>query len=106
MLAVLAAGLVTAGGAMAEDEVVKNLTIKGHRFIPDRIEVPAKTKIILLIRNEDAEPEEFDSGELRREKIIFPGAETRLVLGKLNPGEYKFVGEYHEDTAKGLIIAK
>lgn len=102
----LAAGLALPGAAKADDEVVMKLTIKGHKFFPDRLDVPAKTKIILVIRNEDSEPEEFESADLRREKIVFPGIETRLVLGRLNPGEYKFVGEYHEDTAQGLIIAR
>lgn len=101
----LVAGLAVGGDARAEDAVVA-LTIKNHRFIPERLEVPAKTKIVLVIRNEDAEPEEFESPSLHREKIVHPGKETRLVLGKLDPGEYPFVGEYHEDTAKGIIIAK
>ncbi|CAA7619786.1 conserved hypothetical protein [Candidatus Terasakiella magnetica] len=99
-------GVVVPGLSRAADEVLVNLAIKDHRFIPDRLEVPAKTKIILVIRNEDAEPEEFDSPALRREKIVFPGRETRLVLGRLDPGDYGFVGEYHEATAKGVIIAR
>lgn len=99
------ATLTLVAPAMADDQLVK-LTIKDHRFIPDRLEVPAKTKLVLVIRNEDAEPEEFESKDLRREKIVHPGTETRLVLGKLEPGEYAFVGEYHEATAKGLIVAK
>jgi plastocyanin len=103
-LAIFAA-MSLAAPAMADDQVVK-LTIKDHRFIPDRLEVLAKTKLVLVIRNEDAEPEEFESKDLRREKIVHPGTETRLVLGKLDPGEYSFVGEYHEATAKGVIVAK
>jgi len=97
--------LVTATAAQAEDTILR-LSIKDHRFIPERLEVPAGTKVVLVIRNEDAEPEEFDSASLRREKIVFPGVETRLVLGRMEPGEYTFVGEYHEATAKGVIVAK
>jgi hypothetical protein len=93
-------------GAMAADDVVVNLTIKNHRFSPERLEIPAKTRVILLIRNEDAEPEEFECVALRREKIVFPGAEVRVVLGKVDPGEYPFFGEYHETTAKGVIVAR
>lgn len=92
--------------AMAADEVLVKLTIKDHRFTPERLDIPAKTKVILLIRNEDAEPEEFECVALRREKIVFPGAETRVVLGKVDPGEYPFFGEYHEATAKGVIVAR
>ncbi len=102
----ISVGLLAAAPAGAAEEVLVKLTIKDHRFIPDRLEVPAKTKIILVIRNEDSEPEEFESKPLRREKIVLPGTEVRLVLGRLDPGEYKFFGEYHEDTAKGLIVAK
>ncbi|CUW37631.1 conserved exported protein of unknown function [Magnetospirillum sp. XM-1] len=93
-------------GAMAADEVLVKLTIKDHRFIPERLEIPAKTKVVLLIKNEDSEPEEFECLPLRREKIVFPGAEIRVVLGKVDPGEYPFFGEYHEATAKGMIIAR
>lgn len=93
-------------GPAAADETLVRLTIKDHRFIPERLEVPAKTKLVLVVKNEDSEPEEFDSPSLRREKIVFPGVETRLVLGRLDPGEYPFVGEYHEATAKGVLVAK
>jgi hypothetical protein len=92
--------------AMAADEVLVKLTIKDHRFTPERLEIPAKTKLILLIKNEDAEPEEFECVPLRREKIVFPGVEARVVLGKIDPGEYPFFGEYHPATAKGIIVAR
>lgn len=92
--------------ARAADEVLVKLTIKDHRFIPERLEIPAKTKVILLIRNEDPEPEEFECLPLRREKIVFPGTEVRVVLGRVDPGEYPFFGEYHEATAKGMIVAR
>ena len=98
-------GVTLAGMARAEDTVI-HLTIKDHRFIPERLEVPANTKLVLVVRNEDSEPEEFDSASLRREKIVHPGNDTRVILGKLLPGEYPFVGEYHEATAKGVIVAK
>ncbi len=93
-------------GAWAADEVLVKLSIKDHRFNPERLEIPAKTKVILLIKNEDAEPEEFECLPLRREKIVFPGTEVRVVLGKVDPGEYPFFGEYHEATAKGVIVAR
>lgn len=93
-------------GARAADEVLVKLSIKDHRFTPERLEIPAKTKVILLIKNEDAEPEEFECLPLRREKIVFPGTEVRVVLGKVDPGEYPFFGEYHETTAKGVIVAR
>jgi hypothetical protein len=82
------------------------LTIKDHRFTPDRLEVPAGTKQTLIVRNEDATAEEFDSDDLKREKVVPAGQEVRLQIGPLKPGEYKFSGEYHDDTAKGVVVAK
>jgi hypothetical protein len=29
-----------------------------------------------------------------------------VFVGPLKPGEYKFVGEFNEKTAKGVIVAK
>ena len=41
--------------------------------------------------------------------VRFDGA-TRIIEGKppqpLKPGEYKFVDEYNEKTAKGVIVAR
>lgn len=90
----------------AADDVVVRLTIKDHRFTPDRLEIPAKTRVVLVVRNEDKEAEEFECEPLRREKIVFPGTEARVVLGRVDPGEYPFYGEYHADTAKGVLVAK
>jgi hypothetical protein len=29
-----------------------------------------------------------------------------VFLGPLDPGEYKFFGDFHQDTAQGVLIAK
>ncbi len=82
------------------------LTIKGHRFQPERIEVPAGKPFELLVRNQDATPEEFESHDLHREKVIMGNGTAKIRFGALKPGEYAFVGEFHEATAKGVIVAK
>ncbi len=58
------------------------------------------------MKNQDKTPEEFESGDLKREKVVKAGQEIRITVGPLKAGEYKFVGEYHEDTAKGVLVAK
>src|SRR5271169_7249762 len=50
-----------------------SLAIKDHRFVPAELQVPAGVKIKLLVKNEDPTPEEFESNELHREKVVAPG---------------------------------
>nr|MDP2191588.1 cupredoxin domain-containing protein [Rhodoferax sp.] len=83
-----------------------NLLIKAGHFIPDTVEVPANTKFRLLIKNEGPGAEEFESVELRKEKVLAPGASSFLIFQPLKPGTYKFFGEFHPDTAKGQLVAK
>src|ERR1044071_10218773 len=103
VLSVLAL-LVTAGAVGAADEIA--LTIEKNRFSPEEIKVKAGTPFVLVVTNKDAGPEEFESKDLRIEKII-PGSKTmKISVRALKPGTYTFVGEYHEKTAKGRIIAE
>ena len=82
------------------------LTIKDHKFTPAEIKVPANKRVKLTVINDDATPEEFDSDDLKVEKVV-PGKSKGIVrIGPLKPGRYPFVGEYHEDTAKGVVIAE
>lgn len=82
------------------------LTIRDHRFEPAEIRVPAGQKIKLVVHNQDKSPEEFESHELNREKIIAPGSKANIFIGPLAPGRYPFYGEFHEKTARGAVIAE
>lgn len=90
-------------GALAADYVV---IIKNHKFQPAEITVPAGTKIKLIVDNQDATPEEFESHELNREKIIAGNSKATIFIGPLAPGRYPFFGEFNEATAQGVIIVK
>ncbi len=104
LAAALIASASFAAFAAAEPELA--LVLENHQFTPDRIEVPAGKKVKVMIDNRDAAAEEFDSGDLRVEKVI-PGKSKGVVwLGPLKPGEYKFIGEYNEKTAHGVVVAK
>ena len=98
-------GVIVSGPAMA-DEPVFNLVIKDHRFEPSEIEIPAKTKIKLVIKNMDSSSEEFESKDLRREKVIPGGSEASVYIGPLDAGRYGFIGEFNPKTARGTIIVK
>ena len=83
-----------------------SITIKDHKFQPTELKVPAKKRITLTVINADATPEEFESKKLKVEKVI-PGKSKAVVrFGPLEPGRYDFVGEFHEDSAKGVVIAE
>jgi len=82
------------------------LTIRDHRFEPAELRVPANRKIKLVVHNQDGTPEEFESHELNREKVIPPGAKANIFVGPLKPGRYPFFGEFNEKTARGVLIAE
>jgi Cupredoxin-like domain len=91
------------GTARAQEYTV---TIKDHRFTPTEIKVPANKRFEITVINEDATPEEFESHPMKVEKVI-PGNSKGVVrVGPLKPGRYPFVGEFHEKTAKGVVIAE
>jgi hypothetical protein len=82
------------------------IKIKDHRFTPAEVRVPANRQIKLVVVNEDRTPEEFESHELKREKVIPGNSRAPVFIGPLKPGRYPFFGEFHEATAKGVIVAE
>jgi plastocyanin len=82
------------------------IAIKNHRFEPAELTVPAGKKVKLVIDNRDTTPEEFESHDLKREKVIAGKTKAVIWVGPLSPGKYRFFGEFHEATAKGVLIAK
>ena len=82
------------------------LVIRDHLFHPSELIIPAGKKIKLIVINEDPTPEEFESYELNREKVILGGRKTVIFIGPLKPGGYPFFGEFNMTTAQGKIIAK
>jgi plastocyanin len=102
LLAIALAPLAASGAGEPEFKLV----IENHAFTPDRLEVPAGKKVKLLVENRDASAEEFESEALKIEKVIAAKGKGTVYVGPLKPGEYKFIGEYHEKTAHGVVVAK
>lgn len=82
------------------------LRIANHVFIPDIVEIPSNQKVRLMVINDDPTPEEFESYELNREKVIAGGHKTVIFVGPLPPGDYPFFGEFNPKTAQGLVRVK
>jgi plastocyanin len=100
------AWVVTATPARCEEAHAATITIRDHRFDPAEFRVPAGRRIALTVINTDPLSEEFDSAALKVEKVIAGKAQGVVHISPLSPGTYDFIGEYHEDTAKGRIIAE
>jgi hypothetical protein len=87
-------------------ETVINLEIKNHVFVTPTVEAAADTPIILRVTNSDATAEEFESHDLKLEKVIPGGKSAEFRVRPLKAGEYKFFGEFNEATAQGKLIVK
>lgn len=105
-LAILSAVLGLAAPACADDKAPIAVTLKDHRFQPAEIHVPSGQRAVLIVRNDDATVEEFDSSALHVEKVIPPGTYATIRLHPLGPGRYPFMGEFHPDTALGVVISE
>ena len=102
---VFASSLLLSGLVFAADQEV-TLVIENHQMQPSTIEIPADKKVKLIMINKDSSPEEFESYDLAREKIVPANSTTDLYIGPLKPGVYKFHGELNPKTAHGEIIVK
>lgn len=83
-----------------------DITIQNHQFEPAELIVPCNSRIKLNIHNLDPTAEEFESNDLRREKIIAGNSSTIISFGPLSTGSYSFFGEFHPETAQGRVIVQ
>ena len=78
----------------------------GQGFQPEEIRVKAGQPFVLVVTNKDAKPEEFESKDLRIEKVIPAGKTASIRVRALKPGTYPFFGEFNPKTAQGHIVAE
>jgi ribosomal protein L22 len=107
LTALMIGGAVTllAVPAFADDAPIA-LSLKDHKFTPAEIHVKANAPAQILLTNQDSSAEEFDSSMLHVEKVVAGGDKGIVRLRPLAPGRYSFMGEYHSETAKGVVIAE
>ncbi len=104
---VLALGLgVTSVAAVSGDLPTVEVSIRNHRFEPAQLTIPAGRKVVLVVHNRDATPEEFESNEFNREKIIPGGRSAKIYVGPLDAGRYRFFGDFHPDSAQGVLVVE
>lgn len=106
LIGVATAAAAAAMPAVAAPEPGFALVLREHRFTPAEITVPAGKRVRLVVDNQDAAPEEFDSHALNREKVIPGGTQATIYVGPLAPGRYEFIGEFNAATARGAVVAR
>ena len=105
MKKILIAALVMLAAPAFADEPIA-VTLQNHKFSPAQIHVKANTPSVIALTNRDATAEEFDSTALKIEKVVAGNSSGNVRLRALAPGKYPFMGEYHSDTAQGVVIAE
>ena len=92
--------------AGAADLPTYTVVAKDGRLIPDTLNVPAGVRFKIAVRNQGRDAVEFESLQLRKEKVLAPGAESFVVIAPLKPGEYEFFDEFHPNTGRTRIVVK
>ena len=90
----------------AEELLVLKLSAKDGKFEPLTLEAPAGKRFKIEISNDGKGPMEFESKDLKQEKVLAAGAKSSVVINALKPGTYVFFDEHKPDAPKGKIVAK
>ena len=109
MLAPFIASMLSliASASYAADNEADNeypVAIQDKAFNPPVIEIPADTKVKLIVTNERAVPAEFESNDFKREKVISPKAKATIPVGPLKAGSYIFFDEFNPPVEGKLVV--
>jgi hypothetical protein len=105
VLVMIAGALGAPRPALSADPPEIPLTIEKAQFLPAEVRVKSGTPFVLVITNKDAAAAEFESKELRVEKVVPAGKTVKVRIRALKPGAYPFVDDFHQQTA-GKIVAE
>ncbi len=92
-------------GAKAQDMPVFKIEFNDGKITPLLLEVPANQPFKIELFNTGKTPVEFESLELRKEKVLGPQTQSFMVIRRLAPGEYKFFDDFHLDAPHAVIRA-
>lgn len=102
-LALLATGCASVAYA---DEPTFSIEFNDGKMTPLKLDVPAKTRFKINLTNKGKTPAEFESSELRLEKVLAAGSSSVLVIRTLDPGEYTFFDDFHPEAPRATLVAK
>jgi plastocyanin len=107
LIAGLVAGLVAVAGAAsaADPRPEIAVAIEKDQFQPSEIKVKANTPFTLVVTNKNAKAAEFESKDLRVEKVVPAGKTVNVLIRALKPGSYAFFDDFNK-AATGKIVAE
>jgi len=105
-MAIAVGACLLATVAVADESPTFVIDLKDGTIAPSTLEVPANSPLRLELRNSGSGPAEFESIELRKEKVLAPGATSFVVIRRLDPGEYRFFDDFHPDMPPATVVAK
>ena len=98
--------LPIAGVAAAADAPPEiPLTLDKNQFQPSEVKVKANTPFVLVITNKGTKAAEFESKDLRVEKVVPAGKTVNVRIRALKPGTYAFFDDFNQQ-ATGRIVAE
>jgi hypothetical protein len=90
----------------AAEEPTFRIEFRDGAIAPQRLEVPAKTRLRLELANLGDTPAEFESTELYKEKVLTPKSQSVMVIRTLDPGEYTFFDDFHPGSPPAVLVAR
>ncbi len=110
-LTLLMAGLLVGIAAVAGTAVAADappeiaLTIDKDQFQPSEVKIKANTPFVLVVTNKGPKAAEFESKDLRVEKVVPSGKTVNVRIRALKPGSYAFFDDFNK-AATGRIVAE
>jgi len=92
--------------ARADDALSVKMTLENNTFTPSEVRVPANTPFVLKVLNGEREAAEFESTDMKFEKVAPAFTQVILHVRPLKPGRYLLYNEYRQDVARAYIVAE
>jgi len=107
LIACVVVALASVAGAASAADAPQEipLTIENNQFQPNEVKVKANTPFVLVIANKSAKAAEFESKDLRVEKVVPAGKTVNVRIRALKPGTYSFLDDFNQQ-ATGRIVAE
>jgi hypothetical protein len=97
--------LLLVAPALAADPPEIPLVIEKKQFHPQELKVKAGAPFVIVITNKDGAAAEFESKDLRVEKVVPAGKTIKVRVRALQPGTYSFLDDFNKQ-ATGRVIAE